>query len=52
MIKEIIKYYRLKQKNILNFTPKVSIKDGLLDLVKFTKKNKIKNLKKKFSKIF
>ena len=36
-----------KAKNILNFTPKVSIKDGLLDLVKFTKKNKIKNLKKK-----
>lgn len=36
-----------KAKKILNFSPKISIKDGLIDLVKFTKKHKIKNIKKK-----
>ena len=36
-----------KAKKILNFKPKVSIEKGIKDLVTFTKKNKIKNIKQK-----
>ena len=36
-----------KAKRILNFKPKVSIEKGIKDLVSFTKKNKIKNIKQK-----
>jgi len=36
-----------KAKKILGFKPKISIEQGLYDLVNFTKKNKIKNLNSK-----
>ncbi len=36
-----------KANRILKFKPKVSIKNGIKDLVRFTKKNKIKNIRKK-----
>ncbi len=36
-----------KAKKILNFKPRVSIEKGIKDLVAFTKKNKIKNIKQK-----
>ncbi len=36
-----------KAKKILNFKPRISIEKGIKDLVTFTKKNKIKNIKQK-----